>query len=372
MPSGSNVLNRLDALSIEGIGSQGASSDKQWIELVQRAARSKCTILITGETGVGKEYLARWVHSHSTRRERPFVPVNCGAIPETIVDSQLFGHVRGSFTGATFDHLGLVRAAEGGTLFLDEVGELPTSSQTRLLRLLQEREVQPVGRAGPIIVDVRVIAASNRDLVQAVETSQFRQDLLFRLDVVQLRVKPLRERPAHVSPLLDTFNREFADQYDQPELDVDAGAMNVLMRYPWPGNVRQLRSLVERLHVLSPGRNVTVDHLLEFGQLRDLPSVPAPTHSMHRVKAEVVASVLPRLGVQRPNARCVPARSDRRGRGRRIVAAFLVETDRAGRETRLSSVSIRSLDCTNGQKHARSRTRTNHRIIGTALCRGTT
>ncbi len=133
MASGSNVLNRLDALSIEGIGSQGgfATSDKQWIELATRAARSKCTILITGETGVGKEYLARWVHSHSTRRESSFVPVNCGAIPETIVDSQLFGHVRGSFTGATFDHLGLVRAAEGGTLFLDEVGELPTSSQTR-------------------------------------------------------------------------------------------------------------------------------------------------------------------------------------------------------------------------------------------------
>ncbi len=298
MASGSNVLNRLDALSIEGIGSQGgfATSDKQWIELATRAARSKCTILITGETGVGKEYLARWVHSHSTRRESSFVPVNCGAIPETIVDSQLFGHVRGSFTGATFDHLGLVRAAEGGTLFLDEVGELPTSSQTRLLRLLQEREVQPVGRSGPIIVDVRVIAASNSDLGEAVRASRFREDLLFRLDVIQLRVKPLRERPHHVPPLLETFNREFSELYGQPELDVDRAALGVLKRYSWPGNVRQLRSLVERLHVLSPGRTVSVRRIVEIGQLTEPAMARGPTHSLQRVKAEAVQRVLADAG----------------------------------------------------------------------------
>ncbi len=298
MPSGSNVLNQLDALSIEGIGTQGgyATSDKQWIELASRAAKSKCTILITGETGVGKEYLARWVHSHSTRREGSFVPVNCGAIPETIVDSQLFGHVRGSFTGAIFDHLGLVRAAEGGTLFLDEVGELPTSSQTRMLRLLQEREVQPVGRSGPIIVDVRVIAASNRDLAEAVRTSRFREDLLFRLDVIQLRVKPLRERPHHLPALLATFNREFAELYGQPELDVDRAALGVLKRYSWPGNVRQLRSLVERLHVLSPGRTVTVRRLMEIGQLAEPAMAVRPTASMQRVKAEAVQRVLADAG----------------------------------------------------------------------------
>ena len=298
MASGSNVLNQLDALSIEGIGSQGgfATSDKQWIELASRAARSRCTILITGETGVGKEYFARWVHNHSTRREGSFVPVNCGAIPETIVDSQLFGHVRGSFTGATFDHLGLVRAAEGGTLFLDEVGELPTSSQTRMLRLLQEREVQPVGRSGPLKVDVRVIAASNRNLGEAVRSSQFREDLLFRLDVIQLRVKPLRERPAHVSALFDTFNREFADLYGQEPLDVDRAALRVLKSYSWPGNVRQLRSLVERLHVLSPDRTVTVRRLLEIGQLTDPAPAPGPSNSLQRVKAEAVQRVLADAG----------------------------------------------------------------------------
>ena len=298
MVSGSNVLNQLDAVSIEGIGSQGgfATSDKQWIELATRAARSKCTILITGETGVGKEYLARWVHSHSTRREHSFVPVNCGAIPETIVDSQLFGHVRGSFTGATFDHLGLVRAAEGGTLFLDEVGELPISSQTRLLRLLQEHEVQPVGRSGPIVVDVRVIAASNHDLCEAVRTSRFRQDLLFRLDVIQLRVKPLRERPAHLPALLDTFNREFAELYGQPELEVDRAALGVLKSYSWPGNVRQLRNLVERLHVLSPARTVTVRRLMEIGQLTEPARAPGPADSLQRVKAEAIQRVLADAG----------------------------------------------------------------------------
>ena len=298
MASGSNALNQLDAVSIEGIGSQGgfATSDKQWIELATRAARSKCTILITGETGVGKEYLARWVHSHSTRREGSFVPVNCGAIPETIVDSQLFGHVRGSFTGATFDHLGLVRAAEGGTLFLDEVGELPTTSQTRLLRLLQEHEVQPVGRSGPIIVDVRVIAASNSDLWEAVRSSRFRKDLLFRLDVIQLRVKPLRERPHHLPALLERFNREFAELYGQPELNVDGAALGVLKRYSWPGNVRQLRSLVERLHVLSPARTVTVRRLVEIGQLTEPAIAPRPTNSLQRVKAEAVQRVLADAG----------------------------------------------------------------------------
>ncbi len=260
------------------------------------AARSKCTILITGETGVGKEHLARWVHSHSTRRESSFVPVNCGAIPETIVDSQLFGHVRGSFTDATFDHLGLVRAAEGGTLFLDEVGGLPISSQTRLLRLLQEREVQPVGRSGPIIVDVRVIAATNHDLCEAVRTSRFREDLLFRLDVVQLRVKPLRERPAHVPLLLKTFNREFAELYGQPALDVDRAAIRVLKSYSWPGNVRQLRSLVERLHVLSPARTVTVRRLMEIGQLAEPAPARSQTNSLQRVKAEAVQRVLADAG----------------------------------------------------------------------------
>ena len=298
MVSGSNVLDRLDALAVEGIRPQDAvaTSNTQWIELVKRAARSNCALLITGETGVGKEHLARWVHDYSPRRGRAFVPVNCGAIPESIVDSQLFGHVRGSFTGATSDHIGLVRAAEGGTLFLDEIGALQPSSQMRLLRLLQDREVQPVGLPGPVIVDVRVIAASNRSLRAAVEDSGFREDLLFRLDVVQLRVKPLRERPAELSLLLGTFNREFAELYDEPVLDIDRGAMSVLKSYSWPGNVRQLRSLVERLHVLSPGRTITAQRLMEIGQLSYASTGTAPIQSLRQVKTEAVRRVLADAG----------------------------------------------------------------------------
>ncbi len=298
MVSGSSVLNRLDALAVEGIRPQDAvaTSDKQWIELVKRAAKSNCAILITGETGVGKEHLARWLHDYSPRRKHAFIPVNCGAIPESIVDSQLFGHVRGSFTGATSDHIGLVRAAEGGTLFLDEIGELPPSSQMRLLRLLQEREVQPVGLPGPMIVDVRVIAASNKNLRAAVENSGFREDLLFRLDVVQLRVKPLRERLPELSMLLDAFNREFAELYDEPMLDIDRGAMNVLMSYSWPGNVRQLRSLVERLHVLSPGRTITTRRLMEVGQLSLGSAGKAPVQSLRQVKTEAIRRVLADAG----------------------------------------------------------------------------
>ncbi|MHC4415530.1 MAG: sigma-54 interaction domain-containing protein [Planctomycetota bacterium] len=269
------------------------SSRKQWFGLVRRAARSNCTILVTGETGVGKEHLAKWMHANSPRREQPFVPVNCGAIPESIIDSQLFGHVRGAFTGATSDHLGLVRAAEHGTLFLDEVSELPPSAQTRLLRLLQDREVQPVGRSSPIIIDVRVIAATNSDLRAAVAASKFREDLLFRLDIVQLRVKPLRERPRELPVLLDAFNAEFADLYRQPPLVFQEQALKLLRAHPWPGNIRQLRSAVERLHVLCPGQTVTMKHLLEVGQLHDPAAKPSrPPHLLHEVKREAVKRVL--------------------------------------------------------------------------------
>lgn len=298
MASGSRVLDRLDAFFVEGIESQGTteSSEKRWIQLVKRAAGSNCTLLITGETGVGKEHLARWVHRNSPRHSAPFVPVNCGAIPETIIDSQLFGHLRGSFTGATTDHLGLVRAAERGTLFLDEVGELPASAQTRLLRLLQDREVQPVGRSIPLHVDVRVIAATNSDLHEAMAASKFREDLMFRLDVVQLRVRPLRERTREIPHLLEHFDREFAGLYGQPKLVWDRQAVALLKGCPWPGNIRQLRSVVERLHVLCPGQVVTVQRLLEIGQLGAGAPRTEPSGSLRHVRFEAIRRVLADAG----------------------------------------------------------------------------
>ncbi|MBT8486380.1 MAG: sigma-54-dependent Fis family transcriptional regulator [Phycisphaerales bacterium] len=259
-------------------------------QLAQRAARSSCTILVTGETGVGKGHLAKELHRESPRGDAPFVPVNCGAIPESIIDSQLFGHAQGAFSGATKDHVGLVRAAEGGTLFLDEVGELPASAQTRLLRLLQDREVQPVGHARPLTVDVRIIAATNRDLREAVEQRAFREDLLFRLDVVRIHVPPLRERAAELDALLDQFNREFAELYRQQTLEFDPAARERIHAYRWPGNIRQLRTLVERLHVLCPDEPVTIDRLAEVGHAAE--PAPGAARSLDEVRYEEVIRVL--------------------------------------------------------------------------------
>ena len=256
MTGGSKLIERNETFGLGSIDDPNGRglSGPQWIQVAKRASRSNCPILISGETGVGKEHLASWLHANSRRKTQPFIPVNCGAVPESLIDSHLFGHVRGAFTGADTDHLGLVRAAEGGTLFLDEVSELTASAQTRLLRLLQHHEVQPVGRSRPVLVDVRILAATNRDLCDAVAASQFREDLLYRLDVVQLRVRPLRQRLDELPNLLNRFNAEFAQIYDQPELQFDRAALNLLQTYHWPGNIRQLRSVVERLHVLCPGK----------------------------------------------------------------------------------------------------------------------
>ena len=261
-------------------------------QIALRAANSNCTILLTGETGVGKGYLARWLHDHSQRAGGPFIPVNCGAIPESLVDSQLFGHARGSFTGASHEHLGLVRAAEQGTLLLDEISELPPSAQNRLLRLLQEREVQPVGHSKPVTVDVRVFAATNIDLNAAVALGQFREDLLFRLDVIQLRVKPLRERLDELSGLIDRFVAELADLYKTQRLRFESAASHVLSTYHWPGNIRQLRTLIERLYVLCPEKEITIEHLLEFGQLNPPPILRNGLANVHRIKVDQVRRVL--------------------------------------------------------------------------------
>jgi len=278
-------------------GGDGDRAPGPFDDLSLRAGRSSCTILITGETGVGKGHMAKWLHEISPRRDGPFIPVNCGAIPETIIDSQLFGHARGAFSGATSDHIGLVRAATHGTLFLDEVGELPPSAQTRLLRLLQDREVQPVGHARPIIVDVRIMGATNCNLREAVERRAFREDLLFRLDVVRIHVKPLTERCDEIPSLLGEFNREFADLYKQPQLHFDAEAMDLLKSYRWPGNIRQLRTLVERLHVLCPHERVSGQRVVEVGHWGNPPGSPGVgTHqaprSLEHVRNEELRRVM--------------------------------------------------------------------------------
>lgn len=303
MPENSRAHDRMTTTSVErqsqrcSAGANGCGLPTEIdSQVALRAAQSLCTILITGETGVGKGYLARWIHDHSPRKDGPFIPVNCGAIPETLVDSQLFGHARGSFSGATHDHLGLIRAADKGTLLLDEISELPHSAQLRLLRLLQEREVQPVGFSQPVVVDVRVIAATSTDLKRAVMEKRFREDLLFRLDVIQLYVPPLRQRVREIPGLIRGFNAELARLYRQPELTFDSNAMELLLSYHWPGNVRQVRTLIERLHVLCPGEHITAGHIVNLGHLTPAPLNCRGRAALDQVKREHLSQVLAETG----------------------------------------------------------------------------
>lgn len=264
--------------------------------MAQRAASTNCSLLLTGETGTGKGFLARWIHQHSPRARGPFVPVNCGAIPDSLIDSQLFGHAKGSFSGASADHLGLVRAAHGGTILFDEISELPMTAQTRLLRMLEEREVQPVGYSRPMKVDVRIIAATNADLHDLVRHGKFRQDLYFRLDVVRIHLQPLRERAGEIAALLRGFNAECADLYRQSPLQFEDEAVAALEQYHWPGNIRELRTVVERLHVLRGGvaSPVTVNDLRCFGQLpiAERASVEWCANRLQSLKANTVQDAI--------------------------------------------------------------------------------
>jgi DNA-binding NtrC family response regulator len=221
---------------------------------------SRATVLITGESGTGKELVARSIHLSSDRRDRAFVAVNCGALTETLLESELFGHVKGSFTGAISEKPGLFEEASGGTIFLDEIGETSPSFQVRLLRVLQEQEIRRVGGNKVIKVDSRVIAASNRDLQAMVKAGTFREDLYYRLGVVELSVPPLRERREDIPALLDHFLAEFG-QKDEQTYQVHPEARRVLEAYSWPGNVRELSNAVENLTQLSRGREITVDDL---------------------------------------------------------------------------------------------------------------
>jgi two-component system response regulator AtoC len=221
---------------------------------------SRATVLITGESGTGKELVARSIHLSSDRHDRAFVAVNCGALTETLLESELFGHVKGSFTGAINEKPGLFEEASGGTIFLDEIGETSPSFQVRLLRVLQEQEIRRVGGNKTIKVDARVIAATNRDLQVMVKAGTFREDLYYRLGVVELAVPPLRERRDDIAALLDHFLAEFG-QKDQQVYEVSTEARRVLEAYSWPGNVRELSNALENLTQLSRGHEINVDDL---------------------------------------------------------------------------------------------------------------
>ncbi len=239
-------------------------------ELVRRVAPTRTNVLIRGESGTGKELVARALHNLSERASGPFVAVNCGAIPSHLMESELFGHVKGAFTGASRDHAGMFRAAEGGTLFLDEIGELDLALQVKLLRVLQERRIRPVGGHDEVDVDCRVVAATHRDLETAIAAGEFRQDLYFRLNVIQVVLPPLRQRPEDIPILAQRFFERACREMGRSLSGITPQAADRLLSYPYPGNVRELENLIERAVALETGPAMSAEHLPPAG------GTPAP------------------------------------------------------------------------------------------------
>ncbi|HEU4988852.1 MAG TPA: sigma-54 dependent transcriptional regulator [Gemmatimonadaceae bacterium] len=234
---------------------------RQALELARKVARHPSTVLITGESGTGKELFARLVHHDSPRAARPFVAVDCAAIPESLLESELFGHTKGAFTGATADRRGLFEEAAGGSVFLDEIGELPVPLQVKLLRVLQEGEIRRVGESTPRRVEARVIAATSRDLEAEVAAGRFRADLFYRVNVVRLHLPPLRERRTDIPELAHAMVQRFNERLELHVRGFAAAAMQRLMEYPWPGNVRELENVIERAMVLTESEQIGVDQL---------------------------------------------------------------------------------------------------------------
>jgi DNA-binding NtrC family response regulator len=268
------LIERQRVADLTGLHGESAPVRELLVRLDQIAPVTS-TVLVEGESGTGKELVARAIHKMSPRRNKPFIAVNVGALAETLLESELFGHEKGAFTGAAERRLGRFELADGGTLFLDEIGEIPPSTQVKLLRVLEEREVTRVGGTQAIKVDVRVITATNRSLRAQVEAGTFRPDLYYRLNVLSMYLPPLRERRDDIALLVRRFVREFAAAHDRVFRGISAEAMQALVGYSWPGNVRELRNLIESMVVLAPGREITVDdiprEIREGGAARLLP-----------------------------------------------------------------------------------------------------
>jgi DNA-binding NtrC family response regulator len=236
-------------------------SMRQIYSVIGAVSTNKSTVLITGESGTGKELVARTIHQKGPWVDRPFVAINCGAMSETLLDSQLFGHRRGAFTGAIADHNGVFQAANGGTIFLDEIGEIPLALQVKFLRAIQEKEVTPLGSSRPVKVDVRIIAATNRNLEEEVKKGTFRDDLFYRLSVVPLHIPPLRERREDIPLLIEHFITTFSKEYNVEPKRLAPEALEKLLAYPWPGNIRELQNVIERVFALSQSATITLADL---------------------------------------------------------------------------------------------------------------
>jgi two-component system, NtrC family, response regulator HydG len=274
------------------------------LAIANQAARVDSTVLVTGETGVGKGQLARYIHDHSTRRGAPFISVNCAALPENLLEAELFGHARGAFTGAVGERKGLFEAAHGGTIFLDEIGELAREMQSKLLSVLQDREVRRLGETRSRAIDVRVIAATNRDLPADVLVNRFRQDLYYRLDVISLHVPPLRERPDDLRALAELLLREACGRARRPVEGFTASAWDYLLIYDWPGNIRELENIVERACALTRHDHIDVDDLPEHvRRARSVLLVPdMPIRPLAAIEREHILAALKRHGNNKARA----------------------------------------------------------------------
>jgi two-component system response regulator PilR (NtrC family) len=282
-------------------------------DVLRKVASTRTSVLLVGESGTGKELAAHALHELSPRSDQPFIPVNCGAIPETLLESELFGHVRGSFTGANQDKTGLFEAAHGGTLLLDEVAELPVAMQVKLLRVLQERKVKPVGGITEREIDVRIVAATNRDLEAEVEKATFRQDLYYRLNVIQLRLPPLRERREDLPLLVDHFIRKFSAEHGRNVVGAAPEVMSALTMYHFPGNVRELENMIERAVTLSTTDWLALDAFPNLAGLQGSPPATGPVsrlpeegmdleHHLEDYERAILIEALERTGGNRTEA----------------------------------------------------------------------
>ena len=263
---------------------------REVFDLIRRVADSPTNVLITGESGTGKELVAKAIHYNSERRNAPFVPVNCAAIPETLLESELFGHVKGAFTDAKGDKRGLFEEANGGTLLLDEISELPTLLQAKLLRVIQEKEIRRVGSTRSVSVDVRIIAATNLALAEEVKAKRFREDLYYRLNVIEIRMPPLRDRREDIPLLVNAFLRKCAEASRKEALGINESALALLMDYAWPGNVRELENVIERAVTLTRGDRIVTE---------DLPPTIQGARGERRVIDEGADRILPLQEIER-------------------------------------------------------------------------
>jgi len=280
---GRNLIERNRLQEVTGIVGE-TNSIREALERVVQIAPVNATVLVTGESGTGKELVARGIHALSPRRHKAFIPVNVAALSDTLLESEIFGHEKGSFTGAIDSRKGLFELAQGGTIFLDEIGEMPLSTQTKLLRILEEREFFRVGGERPIRVDVRVITATNQDLRTLVEIGDFRRDLYYRLNVLHIELPPLRERKDDIPLLVSEFVEDASARHDRPFIGISDEAMRILQDYSWPGNVRELRNLVESMVVLAPGRRIEARDIpgeVRFPRSRGLLPAPIPRAIAH-------------------------------------------------------------------------------------------